>query len=379
MGQKAPVVRSAAEDTELLRSLEILDLRLSQLVPASSRADPGPPGSEQAPAVRGLSLAPIRFRQAAQPVSEPGELPFTLSSDPKFVYHSAAYDRACQEMLTAVGRRDGLVVLTGETGVGKTTLCRAFVDQLDRRTLTSLVVLPCTSAEDLLRRILVDFGVISRANSAAALLTRADLESAFHDFLVSLAQVQAFAVVVLGEAQDLPGDVFERLRAWIDLVDGVRLLQVVLVGQPSLLSMFERPGLSQLSRYETVRCVLDGLQRAEVGDYVRHRLSVAGQGQSVEFDDAASERVFVLSGGVPAAVNFLCERALAEGRRTLTATIDESVVEAVARDLQLVPPSTRSEGVPTWATATALLLFVLAGAASAAFVFRDQVAALMGQ
>jgi type II secretory pathway predicted ATPase ExeA len=362
-------------------SLEEIERRLSEI--ASNNPITASRSRARAPqwkaATTGASPAPVPARSAGRPVSDRGEPPFTLSSDPKFVYHSAAYDTVAQEMLTAIGRRDGLVVLTGETGVGKTTLCRALVDQLDRRTLTSLVVLPCTSAEDLLRTILVDFGVITRANGAAALLTRGDLESAFHDFLVSLAQVQAFAVVVLDEAQDLPVDVFDRLRAWIDLVDGVRLLQVVLVGQPSLLKMLERRALRQLSSYETVRCVLGGLEREEVGEYALHRLSVSGQGRDVGFDDAAAARVFELVGGVPAAVNFLCQRALAEVRRSSTATIDESVVETVARDLRLAPPSAKSGWPPTLATLTILVLFVLAGAAAAAFVFRDQVAILMGQ
>ena len=381
VGQKQPLVRSLIHDPDLQRSLEVIDRRLSEIAPdtptAASRSDSRVP--QKKAGAGALSPAPVRDRSTVEPVSDLGEPPFTLSSDPKFVYHSAAYDSVAQELLTAIGRRDGLVVLTGETGVGKTTLCRALVDQLDRRTLTSLVVLPCTSAEDLLRTILVDFGVITRANGAAALLTRADLESALHDFLVSLAQVQAFAVVVLDEAQDLPGDVFDRLRAWIDLVDGVRLLQVVLVGQPSLVQMLDRPALRQLSSYETVRCVLGGLECEEVGEYARHRLSVAGQGHGVAFDDAAAARVFDLVGGVPAAVNFLCQRALAEGRRSSTATIDQSIVDTVARNLRLVSPSARSGWPQTLATLTILVVFILAGAAAAAFVFRDEVATLMGQ
>jgi hypothetical protein len=99
----------------------------------------------------------------------------------------------------------------------------------------------------------------------------------------------------------------------------------------------------------------------------------------VGFDDAAAARVFDLVGGVPAAVNFLCQRALAEARRSSTATVDESVVETVARDLRLAPPSSTSGWLPILGTLTIFVLFVLAGAAVAALVFRDEVAMLMGQ
>src|SRR5262245_47924604 len=137
---------------------------------------------------------------------------FALSSDPRFFYHSTPHDETSQQLLTAIRRHEGLVVLTGPFGAGKTTLCRTVVEQLDRRTLTSLITDPFVSGEELLKQILEDFGVMSRDELAhGPLATRHELSTTLQAFVESLAPLDASAVIIVDEAQNLPPDVFDQV------------------------------------------------------------------------------------------------------------------------------------------------------------------------
>jgi type II secretory pathway predicted ATPase ExeA len=306
------------------------------------------------------------------------EPPFSSSSDPKFLYHSTAHDRVAQELLNAIRRRDGIVIVTGEVGMGKTMLCRAVLDQLDRRTLTSFVLDPSASVEEILQTILVDFGVISRADLAGGRLAQAsrhDLMHALREFLASLAPLQAFAVVIVDDAHKLAADVLDQIRALSDADAERRLLQVVLVGQPRLLTILRRPELRQLAQRAAVRCVLEPLDDDEIVGYVLHRLTVAGSNARVEFDDDAFGRLFVLSAGVPRIINQLCDRALTLGYDASASVIDLPLVDRAAEDLDITPPESEAARLVRAAlTMAALVVLMLAGAGAAAFVFHDRLA-----
>ena len=146
--------------------------------------------------------------------------------------------------MAGIRRREGLIVLTGEIGTGKTTLCRSVLQHLDRRTFAAFVADPFVSREDLLKTLLVDFGVISigdltrgRFNGAS----RSDLSYPLYEFLDSLVPLQAFAVVVIDEAQNLSLPLLEEIRILSELERREKLLQVVLVGQPELRSNLRLP------------------------------------------------------------------------------------------------------------------------------------------
>jgi general secretion pathway protein A len=329
---------------------------------ASSASSPGPPTTCET--FYGLS-----------------EPPFSLSStDLKFLYQSTAYDAAAQTMLGAIARRDGIVVLTGAMGIGKTMLCRAVIDQLDRRTLISFVDQPFRSADDLLRKVLIDFGVISRAEASSGRLTKAprtELSTALRDFLNSLAPLQAFAVVIIDEAQNLPSEVLEQVRVLVDAEGDERLLQVVLVGQPALQGTLGRRELRPLWQRIAVRCVLGPLAADEIEGYITHRLRAAGARPRVEFDLAAIDRIYELSRGNPRVVNLLCERALSAGHGLSASTIDRPIVDAAAEELELAPPLTRASVLRLVGVVVILLLLAVVGAASAALIFRDDVTAVM--
>jgi general secretion pathway protein A len=326
------------------------------------------------------------------------ERPFSLSTNPKFLYQSAEYDRVAQRMLGAIGQRDPLVVVTGEIGMGKTTLCRALLEQLDRRTLTSVVTDPFASMAELQATLLVDFGVVSRDEAARGGLARAsdaELSAALHDFLVSLAQLQAFAVVVIDEAQHLPAPVVDAIRMLVNALASERLMQVVLVGQPqlsaTLVASTSSPphptsasspsslSLDAGNGRQAVTCTLGGLARDEMSGYVMHRLRVAGDRPRVDFDEGAIERLNVLSGGTPRIVNLLCDRALANGFAKAASTIDAELVDGAAADLDLAPPAPARSALALAGRFAAFVLLVLLGAAVGAFAFRGDLSKIVTQ
>jgi general secretion pathway protein A len=311
------------------------------------------------------------------------ERPFTLDTDPRFLYHSEAHDRAAQAMLDAIRRRDGIVMLTGELGMGKTTLCRAVMEQLDRRTLTSLVAAPFVAPEDLLRTVLVDFGVISQADRSVGPLAQAslaDLSAALRDFLCSLAPLQAFAVVIIDEAQSLSVDLLKQIVVVADTRGDEQLLQLMLVGQPALAAALLKQGMRQLFQRVSARATLGPLREDEIFGYVTHRLQVAGPSARVEFDAGALEQLHALSRGVPRVVTLLCDRALTAGAQESASTIDERLVRAAAEDLDLAPRVSKTAAAArTAAMAAGFALLMLLGSAAGAFVFRSNVEALVEQ
>jgi general secretion pathway protein A len=143
------------------------------------------------------------------------EKPFSLTPDPKYLYRSQGHASAFDLLQYAIRRREGFAVITGDIGTGKTTICRALLEQVDRATFTALVLNPFLSEEDLLKRILQDFGVVSREEIKSGRLagvSKQDLIDVLYDFLLSLIPLKANAVLIIDEAQHLPLRVLEQIR-----------------------------------------------------------------------------------------------------------------------------------------------------------------------
>ena len=276
------------------------------------------------------------------------EKPFSLSADPKFLYKSPTHAPAFDAILAGIRRREGLIVLTGEIGTGKTTLCRSVLQHLDRRTFAAFVPDPFVSREDLLKTLLVDFGVIAISDLTRGRFTgasRSELSYLLYEFLDSLVPLQAFAVLVIDEAQNLSLPLLEEIRILSELERREKLLQVVLVGQPELRASLRLPQMRQVDQRVSVRCELSALDAEGVAGYVHHRLDVAGLGGStVEFTPAALEILHGGSTGVPRVINRLCDRALERAYAARTKRIDAELARAAIEDLG--PPN----GIPERAT-----------------------------
>src|SRR5258706_4663833 len=192
------------------------------------------------------------------------EKPFSLTPDPKYLYRSQSHGNAFDLLQYAIRRREGFVVVTGDIGTGKTTLCRAVLEQIDRTTFTALVLNPFLSEEDLLKLILQDFGVVSREDVKRGRLTgvsKQELIETIYDFLLSLLPLRASALLIIDEAQNLPMAVLEQIRILSNLeTDKEKLLQIVLVGQLNLQAQLRSPELRQLDQRVSIRYELKPLE-----------------------------------------------------------------------------------------------------------------------
>jgi general secretion pathway protein A len=259
--------------------------------------------------------------------------PFSLAPDPRFLYLSESHQAAIRRILQALRRRESFIVLSGDIGTGKTTLCRALLEQLDRTAFSCLIMNPFVSIDELLRQMLVDYGVVSRDALKSDRFRQAatnDLVNTLSDFLVTLAPLRGSAVVIIDEAQHLKPAVLEELRVIAGLHSDARLLQIVLVGQPSLLEVLSAENLRQLDQRISLKAMLQPLDREDVEHYVAHRLTVAGESVSVVFEKAAIKRLHAVSGGVPRVINLLCDRALMAGAERGVHEITPAMVDQAA-------------------------------------------------
>jgi general secretion pathway protein A len=225
------------------------------------------------------------------------------------------------------------------------------LQNLDRRTFSAFVPDPFVSREDLLKMLLVDFGVVSIADLKRGSLngaSRPDLSYPLYEFLDSLVPLQAFAVLIIDEAQNLPLHLLEEIRILSDLEAREKLLQVVLVGQPELRSHLKLPEMRQVDQRVSVRCELMPLGREGVSGYVTYRLGVASDGGArVEFSEAAVDAIFQGSRGTPRLINLICDRALYRGHAARVGRIEPGFVWDAIADLGLDAKAVESAAPPT--------------------------------
>lgn len=279
--------------------------------------------------------------------------PFTLTPDPRFLYRSGSHEEAITLLLQALRRKEGFIVLTGDIGTGKTTICRALLQQLDASTFTSLLLNPFLSVEELLREALLDFGVLSREairTGRVAAASTHELVSTLHDFLLSLIPIRGSAVLIIDEAQHLSPQVLEQIRVLSNLeTNEAKLLQIILVGQLNLLDILANEGMRQLEQRISIRATLKPLTRQEVEAYISHRLWVARGSTTVSFQTEAIDLVHRHSGGVPRIINLVCDRALMAGATSREHEIAPDHVQQAAASLGLQPVARRRSLLPSLA------------------------------
>jgi len=292
--------------------------------------------------------------------------PFTLAPDPRFFYLSESHDEAIRQLLQSIRRKEGFIVLTGDIGTGKTTLCRALLEQLDMTTFTSLILNPFLSVEELLREILLDFGVVSREavrSGRIASASKHELASTLHDFLRSLVPIHGSGVLIIDEAQHLSPQVLEEIRVLSNLETESKLLQIVMVGQLNLLDVLAAADMRQLDQRISLRAILKPLTRDEVNAYIGHRVSIARGSSSVSFDAAAVDSVHAVTAGVPRVINLVCDRSLMLGARAGVAVITPGLIREAADLLALKMPAAGASGwrrIPRWVVALLVILLLAA-------------------
>lgn len=237
--------------------------------------------------------------------------PFSIAPDPHFLFMSEMHREALAHLLYGLGGGGGFVLLTGEIGAGKTTVCRAFLEQMPAHCAVAYVFNPRLSALELLQTVCEEFGLDVQPRTPGAPATVKDHVDALNRFLLQAHAEGRQGVLIIDEAQALDAPVLEQLRLLTNLETHERkLLQIVLIGQPELRDMLARPELEQLAQRVIARCHLPALTAPETAQYVRHRLAVAGPSAPMPFDAGALAAIHQLTRGVPRRINLLCDRAL---------------------------------------------------------------------
>ena len=262
--------------------------------------------------------------------------PFSLAPDPEFLYESPTHAAALSALLAGIRRREGLLALTGDVGTGKTTICRALLRSLDQTTFSAFVPDPFASREDLLKMLLIDFGVAKIQDFTTGSLARArrtELSYLLSSFLDTLVPLDAFVVVFIDEAQKMSPSLIEEVRILSDAFCRHGQLQIVFVGQLELMDTLKSPDLRHVDQRVCVYSRLEPLALSDVGGYVNHRLQVAGGSPGHPmFAPGALALIHEVARGVPRLVNRLCDRALHEAFRQRLPIVDRELITAVLDD-----------------------------------------------
>lgn len=236
------------------------------------------------------------------------EPPFSITPDPEYLYLARTHQSALEKILYGISNRLGFMLLTGEVGTGKTTLCRHLLDQLNGQARTVYIVNPALTVKELLATILDDLGVAYPVKA-----TKKNLLDLLYRFLLET-DLSRPVVIIIDDAQAMPGDSLENLRLLSNLeTDKSKLLQVLLTGQPELEELIARPELRQLRQRISLHCQLELLSRQETEEYIARRLITSGSRGSLRFSAKALDLVQGYSSGVPRLINKICDYALVAG------------------------------------------------------------------
>lgn len=260
------------------------------------------------------------------------ENPFSLSPDERFLFLSEQHRDALNCLIYGIRERKGFVLITGDIGLGKTTICRRLLASLDDSVETALIFNTAISDVDLLETILDEYG-IAAANESRNKKYYID---ALNDFLLKNYAAGKTAVLLIDEAQNLSHGVLEQIRMLSNLeTEKEKLIQIVLVGQPELTGHLMLPALRQLNERITVRYDLKPFSPPDIGRYIAHRLNVANGPGSVVFTNGALNLIYSFSEGIPRRINALCDRALLIAYAKDLRKINRRIVRLAVKDIGL--------------------------------------------
>ncbi len=297
------------------------------------------------------------------------EKPFSLTPDPKFLYLSKQYQGALDHMLYGIKQREGFMVIAGDVGTGKTTLCRCLLDRLDEDVEVALILNPMLSDMDLLRNVVHDLqidpvqaqqpaGIIEDDSTGDSIeidlspeiipsedlrrqdhtwinnASKKELIDALNVFLLNRHEQGRTTVLIVDEAQNLSLDVMEQVRILSNIeTEKDKLLQIIFVGQLELNEKLKLPTLKQLNQRISIRYEISPLDLDGTKNYIDHRIMIAGAASRVTFTRSALKEVYNYSKGYPRLINLACDRALLAGYNQQVETIDKSHVCEAIRSL----------------------------------------------
>jgi general secretion pathway protein A len=257
------------------------------------------------------------------------EAPFSIAPDPRYLYMSDQHREALAHLLYGIRSAGGFVLLTGEVGTGKTTICRYLLEQLPDQTDVAFIFNPRLSAQELLATVCDEFGIAYPQGETGSKI----LVDRLNAFLLEDHARGRRAVLIIDEAQNLSIDVLEQLRLLTNLeTNRHKLLQIILLGQPELQTLLATPQLRQLSQRIIARYHLKPLTQVDVAAYVSHRLSVAGLEHDL-FSRRAIRMLYRLSRGVPRIINIICDRAFLGAYATGQRHITRQLLRRAAREV----------------------------------------------
>ena len=257
------------------------------------------------------------------------EAPFSIAPDPRYLYMSQRHQEALAHLLFGLSGEGGFVLLTGEVGAGKTTVCRCLLEQIPETCDVAYIFNPRLTVEELLASLCTEFHIALPDGATSV----KQLVDAINIFLLEGHARGRHAVLIIDEAQNLSPDVLEQMRLLTNLETHSRkLLQIILIGQPELSEILSQPNLRQLAQRVVARYHLGPLSKAEVAAYVSHRLEVAGAHRQL-FPRGLFSALHTLSGGVPRVLNLLCDRALLGAYVEGKDKVDRAVLKRAAKEV----------------------------------------------
>ena len=253
------------------------------------------------------------------------EPPFNLTPNSRFFFASQKHTEALDSLLYAINHRKGFIVITGEIGSGKTTVCRTLLNKLDNYTEIALITNTHLNSKDLLMTLLDDLEIDFQPG-----WSKAKLLSSLNSYLIGQAQMNHNVVLIIDEAQNLKPAVLEEIRMLSNLeTETEKLIQIILIGQPELKQKLALSGLEQLRQRVSVYFHLSPLVFEETREYVTHRLKIASNSNRRYFTDKAFKLIYQFSKGIPRLINQICDFAFLTGYIEETEIIDERIMHEV--------------------------------------------------
>jgi general secretion pathway protein A len=263
--------------------------------------------------------------------------PFQLSPDPEFLFMSRGHKRALTFLNYGMADNAGFILVTGEIGVGKTTILRSMIKKIPQDVKLARINNTKVTSDQLISMINEEYGIDTKGDDKTRMLSK------LTDFLISQYAAGGRSMIIIDEAQNLSPDLLEEIRLLSNLeTDKSKLLQIILVGQPELDVTLSSPGLEQLRQRIAINTHINPLSLEETEAYIRHRLKIAGNEEGVTFQPGVVETIYDFSKGVPRLINMICDFTLLAAFVDNTKTIDLGLMKETIRELAVEKPEVRA-------------------------------------